>query len=55
MENWKDIKGYEGKYQVSDLGRVKSLKRWVDDSDLETLTSWVSFSDMANGQLYTIE
>ena len=30
MENWKDIKGYEGKYQVSDLGRVKSLKRWVN-------------------------
>ena len=24
--NWKDIKGYEGSYQVSDLGRVKSLK-----------------------------
>lgn len=27
MENWKDIKGYEGLYQVSDLGRVKSLER----------------------------
>ena len=26
MENWKDIKGYEGSYQVSDLGRVKSLR-----------------------------
>lgn len=25
MENWKDIPGYEGRYQVSDLGRVKSL------------------------------
>jgi hypothetical protein len=25
------------------------------DSELETLTSWVSFTDMANGQLYTIE
>ena len=24
-EIWKDIKGYEGKYQVSNLGRVKSL------------------------------
>lgn len=24
-EIWKDIEGYEGKYQVSDLGRVKSL------------------------------
>jgi hypothetical protein len=25
MEIWKDIKGYEGIYQVSNLGRVKSL------------------------------
>lgn len=25
MEVWKDIVGYEGKYQVSNLGRVKSL------------------------------
>lgn len=24
-EIWKDVKGYEGKYQVSNLGRVKSL------------------------------
>lgn len=27
MEIWKDIKGYEGLYQVSNLGRVKSLTR----------------------------
>lgn len=26
-EVWKDIKGYEGLYQVSNLGRVKSLPR----------------------------
>ena len=25
MEEWKDIKGYEGKYQISNKGRVKSL------------------------------
>ena len=29
MEVWKDIKGFEGHYQVSDLGRVKSLTREV--------------------------
>ena len=30
MEIWKDIKGYEGLYQVSNLGRVKSLpKSWT--------------------------
>ena len=28
MEIWKDIKGYEGCYQVSDLGRVKSISRF---------------------------
>lgn len=28
-EIWKDIKGYEGHYQVSNLGRVKSLARIV--------------------------
>ena len=26
-EEWRDIKGYEGLYQVSNLGRVKSLSR----------------------------
>ena len=26
-EIWKDIEGYEGLYQVSNLGRVKSLER----------------------------
>lgn len=29
MEIWKNIKGYEGLYQVSDKGRVKSLERIV--------------------------
>lgn len=27
-EIWKDIKGYEGLYQVSNLGRIKSLQRY---------------------------
>lgn len=26
MEIWKDIRGFEGSYQISSLGRVKSLK-----------------------------
>lgn len=30
-EIWKDIEGYEGLYQVSSHGRVKSLERKVDD------------------------
>ena len=26
-EEWRDIKGYEGLYRVSNLGRIKSLER----------------------------
>jgi hypothetical protein len=29
VETWKDIPGYEGRYQVSDEGRVRSLDRPV--------------------------
>ncbi len=28
MEIWKDIKGFEGLYQISNLGRVKSFNFW---------------------------
>lgn len=28
-EQWRDVPGYEGRYQVSDLGRVRSLDRRV--------------------------
>ena len=28
QEVWKDISGYEGVYQVSNLGRVKSMRKW---------------------------
>lgn len=28
-EIWKDIKGYEGLYQISNLGRIKSLEREI--------------------------
>jgi hypothetical protein len=31
MEEWKDIKEFEGLYQVSNYGRVKSLKRILND------------------------
>lgn len=33
MEIWKDIIGFEGIYQISDLGRVKSLERVIMRSD----------------------
>ena len=39
-------------------GNTKQVRYYdsaLTDSELETLTSWVSFTDMAEGQLYTIE
>jgi hypothetical protein len=33
MEIWKDIKGYEGLYQISNHGRVKSLDRFIIDKN----------------------
>ncbi len=39
-------------------GKTKQLQYFetaLADSELEELTSWVSFQEMANGQLYTIE
>jgi hypothetical protein len=29
MEQWRDIPGFEGRYQVSDEGRVRSVDRYV--------------------------
>lgn len=37
-EVWKDIEGYEGYYQVSSLGRVRSLDRTFVRSDGSTAT-----------------
>ncbi|MBN6885364.1 NUMOD4 motif-containing protein/HNH endonuclease [Cytobacillus horneckiae] len=38
MEIWKDISGYEGLYQVSNKGRVKSLERTIVRSDGQNKT-----------------
>ena len=36
VEIWKDVKGYEGIYQVSNKGKVKSLDRKIVSSDGKT-------------------
>lgn len=36
MEIWKDIKGFEGSYQVSNLGRIRSCNRVVNNSASRT-------------------
>lgn len=35
-EEWTDIKGYEGYYQISNLGRVKSLERKHSNGKIDT-------------------
>ena len=50
MEMWKDIKGYEGVYKVSDFGRVKSLSR-ADSANRKRLGSIRSIA--VNGRGYS--
>lgn len=37
-EVWRDIKGYEGLYQVSNLGRVRTLSREIKRSNRKKIT-----------------
>jgi hypothetical protein len=40
MEEWKDIPGYEGLYQVSNLGEIKSCERTMIHHKHGTLMIW---------------
>ena len=42
MEIWKDINGYEGDYQISNLGRVKTLKKQVGRKETEKIMTPVT-------------
>lgn len=51
-EVWKDIDGYEGLYQISNLGRVKSLKKWdVNLRDYREEERMMSPTDNGHGYL----
>lgn len=34
-EEWKDIEGFEGLYQISTFGRVKSLVGWCGNKNIK--------------------
>lgn len=51
METWKDIKGYEGLYQVSNLGRVKSLN-YNHTGNVKVISSRVCNSGYLRVQLH---
>lgn len=53
-EEWKDISGYEGLYQVSNFGRVKSLERKVINGSVSKRLSkekFLKLSKITNGYL----
>ena len=53
-----DISYYWGSSSNPFYGNTKQIQYFdsaLNDTDLETLTSWTSFSEMATGQLYSVE
>lgn len=53
-EIWKDIIGYEGMYQISNLGRVKSLSRVIQKKSGSTGISKEKIMASADNQGYRI-
>ncbi|HFK8175729.1 TPA: NUMOD3 domain-containing DNA-binding protein [Clostridium perfringens] len=53
MEVWKDIKGYEGMYQISNLGRVKALER-IDSRGLRRKEKILKYNNTKNGYLEAV-
>lgn len=51
MEKWKDIKNYEGIYQVSNLGNIKSLDR-ISEHGYKYKGKLLKLSPSKNGYLY---
>lgn len=54
-EIWKDIKGYEGLYQISNLGRVKSLKRIVENNNRKYFTKERILKPIQIGSYYGVQ
>lgn len=53
MEIWKDIKGYEGSYQASNMGNVRSLDRIITRSDgVSAFRKGVNLSKIVNTDGY---
>ena len=52
-EIWSDVKGYEGKYQVSNRGRIKSLN--IIPSEINHLDGCRTNNNLSNLELKTSE
>lgn len=54
IEEWKDIQGYEGVYQVSNFGRVKSLERYrINNGGTKTLVKERILKPSTNNKGYS--
>lgn len=53
-EIWKDISGFEGKYQISNFGRIKSLSREIRNKFSYYIKPEKIFNKYLNGEGYQI-
>ena len=51
MENWKDIKGYEGLYKVSSYGRIMTLRKNAILCPTKTISNGLTVSLSKNGKV----
>ena len=51
-EIWKDVKGFEGRYQVSNMGRVRSLDRWIKHKHPYFIKGMILKNSMNKGKGY---
>lgn len=57
MENWRSLSGFDGYYDVSDLGRIKSLKRQIlrrDGSYQSRRESFIKPNTIGTGYSYVV-
>lgn len=53
MENWKDIKGYEGLYKVSSYGRIMTVRKKAILCPAKTISNGLTVSLSKNGKSKT--
>lgn len=53
MENWKDIKGYEGLYKVSSYGRIMTVRKNAILCPAKTISNGLTVSLSKNGKSET--
>lgn len=47
MEEWRDIKGFEGLYAVSNTGLIKSLERFIINNGIKQKKEWTNIEGVS--------